>query len=348
MGIRGIGRARRIARAISRRWGSSACILLYHRVADAPSDPQWLSVSREHFAEHLQVLRTYADPIQLQHLVPGFKTSRLQRRAVVVTFDDGYADNLSNAKPLLEQFDVPATVFVTAGHVGSEREFWWDELDRLLLQPGTLPSVLRCRINGTLGEWDLGDAVTYSEADFERHRTWNVLDTDDPGPRQAIYRALCQLLRPMAERDRRCILDALRAWAAAGTDGRPSHRVLRSAEAAQLSRDGLLEVGAHTVSHPVLRALPAAAQREEISESKARLEALVDRPVCSFAYPYGTRSDYTPETVDLVRQAGFACACSNVAELVDRKTDPFEMPRMIVRDWSGDEFAKRLSGLFSG
>ncbi len=81
---------------------------------------------------------------------------------IAVTFDDGYANNLHAAKPLLERFTVPATVFVAVGALEDPREFWWDELDGLLLQPGTLPDALQLHVNGRCLAWKLGDAAHYT------------------------------------------------------------------------------------------------------------------------------------------------------------------------------------------
>jgi peptidoglycan/xylan/chitin deacetylase (PgdA/CDA1 family) len=110
----------------------------------------------------------------------------------------------------------------------------------------------------------------------------------------------------------------------------------------------LIEIGAHTVTHPSLSALPIASQREEIWQSKTGLEEILDRPVTSFAYPYGKRSDYSAETVALVREAEFVCACSNFAGLVSQSTDRFQLPRVHVPDCDGEEFVKQLSGWFDG
>jgi peptidoglycan/xylan/chitin deacetylase (PgdA/CDA1 family) len=106
-------------------------------------------VSRQHFAEHLEILRTRYGPMRLQELTKRLQSGPLPRRKIVVTFDDGYADSLLNAKPLLERHEIPATVFVTSGNVGQEREFWWDELDRVFLHSGRLPKELRLVIDGT-------------------------------------------------------------------------------------------------------------------------------------------------------------------------------------------------------
>lgn len=342
MKIRGIGRIRRGARSLKGRFTRRVVILLYHRVTEFTSDPHLLCVTPEHFAEHLEMLRSQYRVTKLNRLVHTVQEGDLSRRGVVVTFDDGYADNLSNAKPLLERYDVPATVFVTAGYVGGEGEFWWDELDRLLLEPGTLPETLRLSVNGTSYQWELGEVTHYSEDDYQSYCRWNVLEKEDASQRQHLYRSLCQLLRPLPERDRRKILDELLAWAGAEPGGRPTHRTLSANELYQMAEGKLVEVGAHTVSHPVLSALPATAQRAEIKESKARLEEILGRPVTSFAYPYGSPSDYTSETVTAVREAKFTCACSNFAGVVWRGTDHFQLPRFVVRDWNGEEFARRL------
>jgi peptidoglycan/xylan/chitin deacetylase (PgdA/CDA1 family) len=116
-------------------------------------------------------------------------------------------------------------------------------------------------------------------------------------------------------------------------------------EVEALEQGGVIEIGAHTVTHPFLSALPAAWQRDEIKDGKAFLEELLGHPVTSFAYPYG---DYTAETTALVREAGLKCACSTVADTVWRRSDCFQLPRVEVKDWDGEEFAARLSRWFNG
>ena len=86
-------------------------------------------------------------------------------------------------------------------------------------------------------------------------------------------------------------------------------------------------------------------QRGEIQRSKAYLESVLSRPVTSFGYPYGA---YTAETINLVREAGFACACSTSPGPVGRCTDRLQLSRIVIEDWDGDELAKRLSMWFDG
>ena len=143
------------------RFARRSIILLYHRVAVVPSDPQLLCVTPKHFAEHLDVLQKCMNPMPLRQLVPAVRNRKIPHRRVIVTFDDGYADNMYIAKPLLERYEIPATVFVASGYLGQTREFWWDELERLLLQAGTLPETLRLNLNGRVHEWSLGEASHY-------------------------------------------------------------------------------------------------------------------------------------------------------------------------------------------
>jgi peptidoglycan/xylan/chitin deacetylase (PgdA/CDA1 family) len=324
-------------------------ILLYHRVRTSPCfDPYVLGVTPEHFAEHLEVLQRQARPMHLRQLVRALRDGSLPRRAVVVTFDDGYADNLHHAKPLLERFDFPATVFVTTGYIGQAHEFWWDELERLVLQPGNLPETLQLEIDGRCYRWELGEATSYREVEFQLHRDWHYGKETEPSLRHRLFRSLYRTLSPLPDLSRRKALDALRDWAKAEPIARPTHRALTPDEVVNLARGGLIEVGAHTVTHPVLGSLPVAVQRDEIQGSRAQLEELLGTTVGSFAYPYGSRarSDYTAETVAIVREAGFSCACSNFAEPVRQGADPFQLSRAGVRDWDGDELAGRLENWF--
>jgi peptidoglycan/xylan/chitin deacetylase (PgdA/CDA1 family) len=281
----------------------------------------------------------------LQQLPQALSDGDLPNRSVVVTFDDGYADNLHNAKPLLERYGIPATVFITTGYVGREREFWWDELERLLLQPGPLPERLSLNINGNAYRWELGEAAYYGEKAFRSHLRWKAWEKS-PSPRHFLYSSLWELLHRVTERERQRVLGELLRWTGAEPVGRPTHRSLSPDEVLALVEGELVEAGAHTVTHSALSALQAASQREEILGSKQSLQEIIGRSVTSFAYPYGRRIDYDAITVDLVRQAGFACSCSNFSGAVARTTDHLQLPRFQVQDWDGDEFARRLSWWF--
>jgi peptidoglycan/xylan/chitin deacetylase (PgdA/CDA1 family) len=144
------------------------------------------------------------------------------------------------------------------------------------------------------------------------------------------------------------LLGQIAAWAGASPAARPTHRVLTRQEAAGLERGDLVELGAHSVHHPVLSALPPASQRREIEGSKAWLEELLEHPVSAFSYPFGQPSDYSAETIALVRGAGFECACVLREGLAKPATDPFQLPRTQVPDWGRDEFEKRLTEWLAG
>lgn len=321
-------------------------MLAYHRIAQASRDPQLLTVSPERFGEHLRTIATDFEPLPLRDLAEAAVEGRLPRRAVAVTFDDGYADNLLAAKPLLEQAGVPATVFVTSSNVGDGSPFWWDELERLLLSPGRVPSPLELEIGGEPVRFEPGQDAEYSVRDAAERAAWTVLDEHDPGPRQQIYRKLCRRLRGLEERERSATLERLRTLVRLESSAEQGPaRPLALDELERLSADGLVEIGSHTKTHPVLSQLPPEASREEIQGGKRSLERVLGRPVYAFAYPYGGTSDFDETTVAIVRDAGFETACSTIPRRVGRNTDPLRVPRLVVREWTGPELAGRLAAV---
>jgi peptidoglycan/xylan/chitin deacetylase (PgdA/CDA1 family) len=311
----------------------SGVILMYHRVADLAIDPWGLAVSPRHFAEHLEVVRASSRPVALEDLDRALGTGH--GPVVALTFDDGYADNLEHARPLLARHDVPATVFVATGALDSGREFWWDELEAVLLR-GTLPRTLGLEVDGEIRTWDLGDAAADDGAE---HAGWRADGDDTPTTRHAVYRALYPRLRCATHEARTKVVDALLAWSGRHPRRRASHRVLSAAEVAELGDGRLVDVGAHSVTHASLPDLPIPAQRREIAGSKARLEEIVGRPVTAFAYPHGSRD---ADTVRLVREAGFTHACAAEPGALGPGSDRLQLPRVAAGDWDGEELARRL------
>ena len=294
----------------------------------------------------MEVLRDCGIPMSLPEMMSARLDRRLPHGAIAVTFDDGYADTLDCGEPLLARRDVPATVFVTTSYVGGEREFWWDDLERLLLLPLRLPETLRLRIGQTVHEWRLDEAAIDADDASRQHRAWTVECQADPSPRHRAYRDLCGLLRTMAGGERCAALDELTRLAGATPTGRPTHRPVSPERLARVSEGGLMEVGAHATTHVALSALSEAAQRSEIADSRARLQEITGREPAGFAYPFGGRADYTRTTAALVREAGFAFACANIPAVVRQGSDCFQLPRILVRDWDGDTLAATLRQWF--
>ena len=329
---------------VRRHLGRRAVILSYHRVADARVDPWDLAVRPDRFAEQLEVIARFGRATSLRDLVRSMNAGRVPRGAIAVTFDDGYADNLLQAKPLLERFDIPATIFLSAGILDGSKSFWWEQLTNLFLTAGPLPGGLEIEVEGNVHRWTLAGACEYSDEDARRDRDWRGWHAEAPTLRHRIYLELYGLLRPMREESREMVLAKLRSWA-----GRKPHpdlafataRALSTREAALLGT-GRVEVGAHTMTHPRLSVLNAADKAHEIQESRRTLEQIVGRSVTSFAYPYGQSGDYDAQSVAMVRQAGYTLACANVPGPVTRRSNPFELPRFHVSDWNGDVFERNL------
>lgn len=345
--------ARRI-RAVQRRVteGAGAYALLYHRIARVSVDPWGLAVSPEHFADQMSVLRRRAHPIRFRDLVRGQSSASLPRNAVAVTFDDGYADNLYEALPILARYEVPATVFLATGYLG--RAYWWDEVHHLILGEHPLPRefVLEGRrADGTLSVFRRAlDATIYSPRDPRGDHGWRADDGARDG-RQALFLDLwawCADLTPDSRHAAIATLDACVGPVPRAT----APRAMTASEVRAITASGLVEVGAHTVTHPMLSRLNAASQRAEVVDSRDAIAAILGAPPVSFSYPHGR---WSADVLSIVRECGFtAIGTSGNADYGTNghfdcrspSEDPHHVPRATVPDVSGQALWRQFVGGF--
>ena len=343
MRVRGLGRLKAQWSRIRGQLRPGPTVLLYHRIAQLAEDPHLMAVSPAHFEEQLVALRQHYQVVSLGELAQGLTRGRSVGPVVALTFDDGYADNATTGLPLLRKHGVPATFYLPSGFVGTTREYLQDDLERLLLLSQQCPDELQLAVGGKRFAWAMRSQDGQKGIGV-RAPGWNITLKTDPTPRHRAHREIHDLLRCTAPRERETVLHQLRSQCDDPGSARPTHCAMSWDRAREMAACELVELGAHTVNHPWLSALPLAEQRREILGSKRDLEEQIGRTVASFAYPYGPREAYTMETVGVVKEAGFTNACSVFRERIGRHTDPFQLPRFVVRDWNGDEFLQRLKG----
>jgi len=311
-------------------------ILMYHRVATEPADPWNLCVTPSNFAEQMEVLSRQAHCVPLTEFARRWISWR-RRVQCAVTFDDGYRDNLVHALPVLERYGIPATLFIVSAGIGSEREFWWDTLERCVLEPSVLPALLEIEIGGHTHAWTL--ASTSRSPD-----DWRADDDEARDPRQQLFLELWNRLVGIDGEERERALRQLTAWAAVcAVPNSPDRLPLNRDELSELARHPLITIGSHTAQHAALTRLPSAERQRQVLEGRAQLQAWTGREVDTFSYPYGM---HDPETRNLVRNSCFTLACTSRPAVVTPLAGRWMLPRLQALNMDGDGFSRWLGEWF--
>jgi peptidoglycan/xylan/chitin deacetylase (PgdA/CDA1 family) len=292
-------------------------ILMYHRVAFVQNDPWGLAVDPDRFEEQIAYAKQHRSPMSVDEFVERHRTKTLPANAVAVTFDDGYRDNLINAKPVLTRYGIPATLFLATGFINQDTPFWWDELATMILASTQTVHDQQFLAGETVNlDWGKPD---HSDTTGE-WRAWHEPQT----PRQRSYLAIWRRLRLATAEQRDLAMNTLRQRFGTATDslGRP----LSSNEIRTLLCDGLVQLGAHTVTHPALTSLDRLECRREIVDSGNRCRELAAKSVNGFAYPYG---DMSMEVQHDVASLGFSWACSTQGSFAEQP-DVYALPRIAV------------------
>jgi peptidoglycan/xylan/chitin deacetylase (PgdA/CDA1 family) len=293
--------------------GGKLNVLIYHRVpAEAdpllPDEP-CASV----FDWQMAAIAANFHVLGLEEAIERLKNGSLPRRALCITFDDGYADNATVALPILLKHRLVATFFITTGVLDGGR--MWND---------SVIEAMRAADSGMLDleRWGLG-AHRLSDAASRKRAVDDVIRSIKyraPPERAEIAAGIAQLAGRAARSDLMMTSEQVRTLARAG-----------------------MEIGAHTVTHPLLKNLSDGDARREIADSRDRLRDILGRDVRVFAYPNGKPGkDYAARDVSSVRALGFSGAVSTAWGAGTSRSDPFQVPRFTPWDRTPKRFVLRL------
>lgn len=293
-------------------------VLIFHRVLDEPDELFPGEVDARRFDRICSWVREWFNVLPLDEAVERLTQGRLPSRAMAITFDDGYEDNHRVALPILQRHGLAATFFISTGFLEGGC-MWNDSLIEAVrsARPGELE--LAPLTGGSLG---------------------TVAINDTASRRRAIEYILshAKYLSPDVRRDFCGQVIEL-------TGSTPPKRLMMTPDQVRALRVAGMQVGAHTVSHPILARLDEAEARREILVSKTTLESVLGESVTLFAFPNGRPvDDYTERDVRLARECGFAAAFSTVWGAADGKADPYQLPRFTPWDRTRWRFGARLLG----
>jgi len=288
-------------------------ILIFHRVLPLP-DPLFPGEQdARRFDDVLRWLARWFRVLPLDQAVAHLAQGTLPSRAAAITFDDGYADNATEALPLLQKHGMTATFFVATSFLDGGR-MWNDSL---------IEAVRLSRV----------ETLDLRDAGMGLHPLGTVAER-----RQAIERLIPQIkyldaaerLQAVARVERKAAVEL------------PTNLMMTSAQVRQL-RDAGMQIGAHTCNHPILARIDAAEAEREMANSKAALEAMLDEEVSMFAYPNGKPGkDYLAEHTRIAKAAGFAAAVSTAPGVSTAGTDVYQLPRFTPWDQTPLRYGVRM------
>lgn len=289
--------------------------LIYHSVLPQfdPMNPEEETATS--FSWKMELVARRFNVLPLGEAVRRLEEGSLPSRALCITFDDGYANNATIALPILQRLGIPATFFVATGFLNGGR--MWN--DTVFESARRMPTG---KINLNFSKHAMGE--------------YRLNTMDD---RLAMAKALIQKIKYLSFDERIEVTEWLSSQAEAPL---PDDLMMTSRQVKELHSAGM-EIGGHTMNHPILARLESKQAYDEIAHGKATLEAIIGEPLKLFAYPNGKpQQDYLSEHTQIVREIGFTAAVSTTPGVATRQTDRWQIPRFTPWDQTPSRFMTRL------
>lgn len=285
-------------------------IVLFHRVLSSPDPMLESEPDCARFAQLMQWLRAAFTVLPLRDALARLQAGKLPPGTVCITFDDGYRDNASNALPILLRLGLPATFFVTTRYL--DGGLMWND-----------------RVIEAVRVWPR------AELDLSPYGL-EVLTLENG--RRATAERILSLLKYLPFERRDIITSDLLKRSGA----RLERMMMDANEIRRLYRAGM-EVGGHTVSHPILSVIDDREARRQINDNKAALESIIGAEIETFAYPNGRPlQDYDGRHVSMVRECGYRYALTTATGTTTRTTDHWQIPRFTPWDRQRAKFLARM------
>lgn len=283
------------------------CVVNYHRVLEQADPLLDTEPDITTFRWQMELLAEAFHVVPLHEALTTLASERMPPRTVCITFDDGYRSVHDLALPILKELGLPATVFVTSGCMDDGH--MWN--DRIIAAIKGLPGDHLDLRDVGLGNYPLDGTEARRQAVLKLTEASKYLP---PAARDGLIRRLDGLV--------------------GGAHG--SELMLTREMVANLARNGI-EIGGHTISHPILTSLDDEVSRREIAGCKQELEAITGKPVRYFAYPNGkVGMDFDQRHVQMAKDAGYEAAFTTAVGAVTRRADLFQLPRS--RPWDRTPF----------
>ena len=297
--------------------GRAACVM-YHRISAGPAVRERdtfhpnleLFVSEDEFEKQMRHLSHHYNCLGLDEAVDLLRERKLPRRSVVVTFDDGYRDNLL-ALPILDRYRVPATIYITTGAIDRSRSLWWDE------QASVIAALTSLELRGR--RWDLSTTALKTRAFADLNALFKSMRPDQQD----------ELMTELRAAHTTASGESMLTWSdVIGLDGHP-----------------LITIGAHTVDHHVLSQVTAEELRHQLVASREELERRLGHPVRHFAFPFGGAAHAGPREFAAAAAIGFTSAVTTRPGHWRHSSSLHSLPRIAI-DYSDsmDDFEWKLSG----
>lgn len=287
-------------------------ILIYHRILPSfdfmrPDEP-----TVEQFDWQMELISRYMKPLSLNDALIQLEENRLPDNAICVTFDDGYADNEVYALPILQKWDIPATVFVSTGFL--DGGIMWND--------AVIESVRLC--GNSLDLTSLGLGI------YELHTN------------ECRRKIAQEVLKKIKHKERNNRDKEVSIIASQALSSLPENLMMTTQQVVKMFRSGV-DIGGHTINHPILAKLSTQDAETEIIEGKKILESLIGSPIEYFAYPNGQPvQDYNADHIEIVKKCGFKAAVSTAWGVSSRGDDKYQLARFTPWDKKPEKFLFRL------